>query len=121
MLEELEFYSLIKKLDIDKSQLEQNIAENIPRKELEVKIITNSNELNIEGDYALYLEILGTNYHKDKIYGVSIYNDKTCAFIPFEVLKENPDFLKNAGNMLTYDLKKVLYIFRNNNIFCNNN
>ncbi len=117
MLEELEFYSLIKKLDIDKSQLEQNIAENIPRKELEVKIITNSNELNIEGDYALYLEILGTNYHKDKIYGVSIYNDKTCAFIPFEVLKENPDILKNAGNMLTYDLKKVLYIFINNNIF----
>ncbi len=117
MLEELEFYSLIKKLDIDKSQLEQNIAENISRKELEVKIITNSNELNIEGDYALYLEILGTNYHKDKIYGVSIYNDKTCAFIPFEVLKENPDILKNAGNMLTYDLKKVLYIFRNNNIF----
>ena len=117
MLEELEFYSLIKKLDIDKSQLEQNIAENIPRKELEVKIITNSSELNIEGDYALYLEILGTNYHKDKIYGVSIYNDKTCAFIPFEVLKENPDILKNAGNMLTYDLKKVLYIFINNNIF----
>ncbi len=117
MLEELEFYSLIKKLDIDKSQLEQNIAENISRKELEVKIITNSSELNIEGDYALYLEILGTNYHKDKIYGVSIYNDKTCAFIPFEVLKENPDILKNAGNMLTYDLKKVLYIFRNNNIF----
>ena len=117
MLEELEFYSLIKKLDIDKSQLEQNIAENISRKELEVKIITNSSKLNIEGDYALYLEILGTNYHKDKIYGVSIYNDKTCAFIPFEVLKENPDILKNAGNMLTYDLKKVLYIFRNNNIF----
>lgn len=117
MLEELEFYSLIKKLDIDKSQLEQNIAENISRKELEVKIITNSSELNIEGDYALYLEILGTNYHKDKIYGVSIYNNKTCAFIPFEVLKENPDILKNAGNMLTYDLKKVLYIFRNNNIF----
>ena len=117
MLEKLEFYSLIKKLDIDKSQLEQNIAENISRKELEVKIITNSSELNIEGDYALYLEILGTNYHKDKIYGVSIYNDKTCAFIPFEVLKENPDILKNAGNMLTYDLKKVLYIFRNNNIF----
>ena len=117
MLEELEFYSLIKKLDIDKSQLEQNIAENISRKELEVKIITNSSELNIEGDYALYLEILGTNYHKDKIYGVSIYNDKTCVFIPFEVLKENPDILKNAGNMLTYDFKKVLYIFRNNNIF----
>ena len=117
MLEELEFYSLIKKLDIDKSQLEQNIAENISRKELEVKIITNSSELNIEGDYALYLEILGTNYHKDKIYGVSIYNDKTCAFIPFEVLKENPDILKNVGNMLTYDLKKVLYIFINNNIF----
>ena len=116
MLEELEFYSLIKKLDIDKSQLEQNIEKNISREELEVKIINNPNDLNVEGECALYLEILGTNYHRDKVYGVSLYNDKTCAFIPFDVLKTNPDMLKNISNILTYDLKKILYIFRSNNI-----
>jgi len=64
LLEELEFYSLIKKLNIDKDMLEQNINDEIKRKELNIEIITDPTNLKIEDNYALYLEILGTNYHK---------------------------------------------------------
>ena len=116
LLEELEFYSLIKKLDLNKNMLEQNRKKNSKHKEVKVEILNDITNFKIEDDYALYLEIYGTNYHKDKILGVGIYNDKLSVFIPFDVLKQNPNTLNTNNNMLTYDLKKVLYVFQNNNI-----
>ena len=116
LLEELEFYSLIKKLDIDKEMLEQNRKIEMRQEEVKVEILENLLDFKLEDDYALYLEILGTNYHKDKVLGVGIYNDKVSAFIPFDVLKKNPDILKTNKNMLTYDFKKISYIFKNNHI-----
>ena len=116
LLEELEFYSLIKKLNIDKNMLEQNIIKETKREEIKVEIINDINNFKIEDDYALYIEIYGDNYHKDKVLGVSIYNDKISAFIPFDVLKQNPTILNNNKNFFTYDLKKILYILKSNNI-----
>ena len=91
--EELEFYSFLKK--------EKKIEE----KPIEVKIIRNINELKIEEVSAVYLELLGTNYHKAKILGLALYNKNTSFYIPFEVLKENPNFLESFPKY-TYDLKK---------------
>jgi len=119
LLEELEFYSLIKKLDIDKDMLEQNINNETNHKELNIEIISDLTNFKIEDDYALYLEILGTNYHKDKVLGIGIYNNNISAFIPFEVLKTNPNILKNDKNTFTYDLKKNSYIFKKNSILFN--
>lgn len=115
LLEELEFYSLIKKLDIDKDMLDSNRKMEV-HKEIKVDILEDLSNFKLEEEYALYLEILGTNYHKDKVIGVGIYNKNTSVFIPFEVLKKYPNVLNNSENMLTYDLKKVSYIFRKNNI-----
>ena len=61
--EDLEFYSFLKKKT--KKQ----------KKEIEVKIIKNIDELKIDEDVAIYLEILGANYHKAKILGMGLYND----------------------------------------------
>ncbi|MDD6224209.1 MAG: DNA polymerase I [bacterium] len=119
LLEELEFYSLIKKLDIDKDMLEQNRKAETKHEELNFELITDLSNFKIEDDYALYLEILGTNYHKDKVLGVGVYNKEVSAFIPFEVLKTNPNVLKNNQNIFTYDLKKVSYIFRKNGMLLN--
>ena len=116
MLEDLEFYSLIKKLDIDKDMLEQNRKVECHHEELKVEILEELTDFKIESDYALYLEIFGTNYHKDQVLGVSIYTENKCSFIPFEVLKKYPNVFENNYNAFTYDLKKVLYVFRKYNI-----
>ncbi len=116
LLEELEFYSLIKKLDIDPNMVAKENQNTPSQEEIHVEIMKDITNFKIEGDYALYLEIFGTNYHKDKVYGVGIYNENTSIFIPFDVLVTNPTILKNDQEMFTYDLKKVSYIFRKYNI-----
>ena len=92
--EELEFYSFIKK-ETKKVVQESN-----------VKIIENISDLNVEKDSAVYLEILGDNYHNAKILGLAIYNDTDNYFVPFEVLKDNATKLGNF-NKYTYDVKKL--------------
>ncbi len=112
LLEELEFYSLIKKLDISQDLLAENQKKEVSRSEVEVNILETVKDFQLEGDYALYLETYGSNYHKDKVYGVALYNEKTSCFIPMELLLQNPTILQNRKEMFTYDLKKVSYIFR---------
>lgn len=94
--EELEFYSLLKGLK------EKKVVEI-----KEVKIIRDIKDLHIEGNVGVYLEMLGTNYHKDKILGMGLYNEDNACYIPFDVLKKNPSFL-TTNPKFTYDLKKTL-------------
>ena len=115
ILEELEFYSLIKKIDVKEEIVKENKQE-----EVEVNIIHNPSDLKINGNYAIYLEILGSNYHKDKVLGVAIYNDDVSAYIPINVLKENPNLLSDNYEKYTYDLKKLSYGFLKHNIFFQN-
>ena len=94
LYEDLEFYSFLKK----KQKREEK---------LEVKIINNINEINISGDCAIYLEVLGTNYHTAEVLGMGVYNNENSIYIPLDVLKQNPKFL--TGNIkYTYDLKKLI-------------
>ncbi len=107
--EDLEFYSFLKK------QKKQET----PKKELNIQIINNLNEINIEGEIAVYLEILGQNYHKSEILGMGVYNDKVAYFVPLEILKQNPKFL-TQNKKYTYDLKKMLVALKWQNIEINN-
>ena len=101
--EDLEFYSFLKK------------QSSFKKKETEVKIIDNINDINIEEDLAVYLEVFGANYHKAQIIGMGIYNDSVSYFVPLEVLKQKPDFLiKNRK--YTYDLKKMIVALKYQNI-----
>ncbi len=104
MYEELEFYSFLKKN-------EQKTIQDI-----NVKIINNINDIKITKECAIYLEMDNTNYHNANIIGLSVYNEDVSYFIPFNILKQNPEFLiKNIK--YTYDLKKVLVAFKYQNIF----
>ena len=95
--EELEFYSFMKN-DTKKKEITKE----------ECKIINSIDELDdIKGDIAIYLELDNINYHTSNILGMAIYNDEIKAFIPVEVLKNNPLFL-TKNNKYTYDLKKVI-------------
>jgi len=93
--EELEFYSLLKGLK-EKATIEIK----------EVKIVRDIKDLDIEGNIGVYLEILGTNYHRGQVLGMGVYNEDNAFYIPFEVLKKNPLFL-HKNKKYTYDLKKT--------------
>ena len=109
LYEELEFYSFLKKDKVEKKVT----------KPFDVKIIKNIGEINIEGDCAVYLEILGTNYHNSKILGMGVYNENSSIYIPLEILKQQPDFLLK-NNKYTYDIKKTYVSFKWNNINIDN-
>lgn len=103
LYEELEFYSFLKK---NESQIVENI---------DVQIINDINDIKIKDDCSIYLELDGSNYHTSNIVGMSVYNKDISYFIPFDILKLNPNFLiKNIK--YTYDLKKILVSLKKQNI-----
>ncbi len=103
LYEELEFYSFLKK--------EREVIED----EVSYEIIQSIEDIHVDGPCAIYLEILGTNYHTAPILGMAVYNENTSIFIPFSLLKQNPSFL-NSNEKYTYDMKKVMVSLRWNQI-----
>lgn len=102
--EELEFYSLLKKLTADEMRVSQ-----------EVVVVKSSEEVKLDDEYAVYVEILGNNYHRSKVLGISVTDSKNSYFIPLDVLKKDPSFL-NKGKKYTYDAKKLINSLRWNGI-----
>ena len=111
ILEDLEFYSLIKKISLKDEKIEQ--LDNV---ELKYKIITDPNDFIIDSDYSLYLENFGYNYHRASSIGVGVSTKTNNYYIPYELLKENPGILKTNYHMYTYDIKKVLVSFNKDKI-----
>ena len=100
ILKELEFFSLLKKLDVKEEKKEIN----------NLVVISNLNDLVLEDEYSIYLEILGYNYHDAKPLGVSIYSKNKAYYVPFELLIKSDIFYDNKKKY-TYDLKKLLVVF----------
>jgi len=96
LYEELEFYSFLKK--------NKKVT---PEKTLDIKIIKDINELKICSEVAVSLEVFGSNYHTAPVIGMGVYNKEISAFIPLEILKQNPSFLRD-NIKYTYDVKKVI-------------
>ena len=105
LYEELEFYSFLKKM-----------KEAVPeKKEISYQIVEKLDDVSIVEDSAIYLEILGSNYHTSPILGVAIYNANQALYIPFEVLKQKPSVL-NEHMKYTYDYKKLYASLKWNHI-----
>ena len=109
LLEEYEFFSIINKLDIKKDVKEEKI---------EVNMYDDIDKLNINDDYAIYIETKG-NYHDKDIIGLAIYNEKISAYIPKEGLHNSKIF--TSFNKATYDLKKLIVLFKYLGIDYDNN
>jgi len=109
ILNELEFYSLLKKIDLKKEDTK-----------IDYKIINDLKDLKLDKEYSIYLETLGYNYHKDVPLGVSITTKDNNYYISIDLLKNSDIFLDN-NLKYTYDLKKLLYVFKKNNIKIDNN
>ena len=103
LLKELEFYSLLKKIDDKEEETPKNNFK-------ETIIVKDLSEIEKENEYSLYLEVLGYNYHDAKPLGVSLHTSKNSYYIPFELIKKTSFFCDNKKKY-TYDLKKVLVIF----------
>lgn len=106
ILKDLEFYSLLKKIDT------KDVNTDSKNK---FKIINNLSDAILPLEYSIYLEVLGYNYHTAKPLGVSIYSDSGAYFIPLDVLKNSSIFL-DGKKKYTYDLKKLLVVFDKYNI-----
>lgn len=115
LLEELEFYSLLKKVNI-KSELIRDNVDN----ELDYVVVSDLNDVNISSNYSIYLETFGYNYHKDTPIGLGIYDGVKLYYIPFEVLKSKPSFLESSLEKYTYDVKKLIVVLDRYGIKINN-
>ena len=100
--EELEFYSLLKKIHLQRNKED---------KKLETKIIQKVEEIKLTKDTAVYIEILGTNYHRDKVLGLALYNDQEYYFVPPHLIKDSFPYWKDCVKF-TYDLKKLYVCLR---------
>ncbi len=109
ILNELEFYSMLKKVETKKVE-----------KEFSYKVVNDLSELILEKEYSFYLEVLGYNYHDAKPLGVSISTSKNNYYVPFELI-ENSDIFNDGASKTTYDLKKVLVIFDKYNVSIDKN
>ena len=106
ILEEYEFFSIIKKLDIKKENKEEQI---------DLKIINDLNQIEKEEKYSVYLTTNGS-YHNKNYHGLALYNNKNAYYIEFENIKTNEiNVIKS-----TYDLKKLLVSLNYFNIKINN-
>ena len=108
---DLGFYSLLKKIDTPKKE-EVNVDS--------FKIIDNIKDVVIDRDTAVYLNTTNENYHDAKILGISLYNDNLACYVPYEVFKENTKLLDNSFDKYTYDLKKMLVMFKRYGISVSN-
>ena len=105
LLKELEFYSLLKKIENAKFE----------SKTIDYIIVDDLSKVVKEEQYAFYLEVLGYNYHDAKGLGVSLTTSENNYYIPIDLLK-NTDFFKDGFMKETYDLKKCLVVFDKLNI-----
>ena len=106
---DLGFYSLLKKESITKENNNEEIKVNI------INSLEEINNISITKPLGIYLELDNSNYHHANIIGMSLYNEEVSAYIPYEVLKQQPNFLTN-GIKYTYDYKKILVSFNKYNL-----
>ena len=100
-LEELEFYSLLKKIDFSG-------VESKEEKEEEISISDISELKNKE--FAFYLETRGNIYSKSEILGISIYDGEKYYYIPENEIEKYDSLFNNSIEKYTYDLKKCLVV-----------
>ena len=103
LMKEYEFFSLLKKMEIKEE-----------KKEINYEVV---DKLNIDIDSAIYIECKG-NYHDNNIIGIAITNKNGNFFIEKDNI--NNLTIEKDINLYTYDLKKLLVLFKYNNISLNN-
>lgn len=113
ILKELEFHSLLKKLDLSKVNITTNNTKEETKsiEEDSIIIVDDLMHFSLTKDSAFYLEMVGTNYHKAELLGIGIYDGKQKYYIPYSIWQKNPEMLPVSFLRYTYDIKKALVYF----------
>ncbi len=111
ILEELEFFSLLKKIDF--KELER-------KKEEDTELVIEEVCKEIDKEYAFYLETRGSIYSKSEVLGIGIYDGEKGYYLSKENLQNFKELLANSVNKFTYDLKKAIVVLNNYNIAIKN-
>jgi len=97
--EDLEFYSFLKDVKEVKEE---------PKEEIDVKIVTNLNELELEKEISIFIECDNTNYHEAELLGVSIYDGKHAYYMNKDLFITSN--ILNDHIVNTYDAKKNIVL-----------
>ncbi len=116
ILEELEFKSLLKKVNNLDISIEENhdSDKNIEIKEVDVKDFDSSKE------YSFYIEMNAYNYNDSFIIGVSFTNESGTCFIKGEDAINHKNLFENDTPKATYDVKKCYILLNKLGIKLNN-
>lgn len=105
ILEELEFHSLLRKLD-----LEGSVEEKSEEKEDTKELVIDDIEQFKNKDFAYYLETRGSIYSKSEILGIGIYDGEKGYFINKDNIEKYKDIFSSDVWKFTYDYKKSLVV-----------
>ncbi len=112
ILEELEFHSLLKKLNLE----DVSPKEGKKQSELVIKSIDDF----VKKDFAYYLETRGSIYSKSEILGIGIYDGVNGYFIDKDSICNYKDLFSSDVFKYTYDYKKSLVVLNSLGIKFNN-
>lgn len=112
ILEELEFHSLLKKLNLEDVSSKEEKQQN----ELVIKSIDDF----VKKDFAYYLETRGSIYSKSEILGIGIYDGVNGYFIDKDSICNYKDLFSSDVFKYTYDYKKSLVVLNSLGIKFNN-
>ena len=105
ILEELEFHSLLRKLN-----LEGSVEEKREEKEDTKELVIDDIEQFKNKDFAYYLETRGSIYSKSEILGIGIYDGEKGYFINKDNIEKYKDIFSSDVWKFTYDYKKSLVV-----------
>ena len=117
ILEELEFKSLLKKINFE-SEEQQTLNLEEDKKE-KIQIVDYKN-FNFNKPYSFYLEMDGYTYSKSKVIGCGFSNLKESCFMMIDELIANKEILENNIEKYTYDLKRMIILLHQYGININN-
>ena len=117
ILEELEFKSLLKKINFEREEQQTlNLDED---KEEKIQIVDYKN-FDFNKPYSFYLEMDGYTYSKSKVIGCGFSNLKESCFMMIDELIANKEILENNIEKYTYDLKRMIILLHQYCININN-
>ena len=115
ILEELEFFSLIKKIDFGGVVTEEK-EEKKEIKELNIQDMSKFSNKS----FSFYLETRGEVYSKSEILGIGLYDGEYGYFISKDEILNYKELFSSDTDKYTYDLKKCIVVLNNLGININN-
>ncbi len=107
--EDLEFYSFLKNINIEKKEEKIDITE--------IKSIDDLKILN--SNISIYIELDNTNYHKANVLGMGLYDGSNLFYVNKILIKDVLIYI-DKFNKYTYDLKKHYVISKKMGLELNN-